>query len=192
MIAPVLADNSPITRYSKESKLTHGKAAWLLPAIMLYAAGAAAATREDVERFINAQPPGTVLICQGEGSLSAGAHHVTVRNEVRGKILSLQNGRQRSRAESIGTVDGVVYARYTYKVTSWLEQDAEVTELDPDSVHVIFPESKKEADEIARFVRANGTTRLRFEEFDATHFPAWEIAPAPDDPTGMRYHCRPD
>ena len=49
-----------------------------------------------------------------------------------------------------------------------------------------------EADEIARFVRANGTTRLRFEEFDATHFPSWEIAPAPDDPTGMRYHCKPD
>ncbi len=172
--------------------MTHGKAAWLLPAIMLYAAGAGAAMREEIERFENAQPPGTVLICQGEGSLSAGMHRVTVRNYVRGKILSFQDGRQRSRAESIGTVDGVVYARYTYEVTSWLEQDAEVTELDPDSVHVIFPESKKEADEIARFVRANGTTRLRFEEFDATHFPSWEIAPAPDDPTGMRYHCKPD
>ncbi len=89
-------------------------------------------------------------------------------------------------------MDGVVYARYTYEVTSWLEQDAEVTELDPDSVHVIFPENKKEADEIARFVRTNGTTRLRFDEFDATHFPAWDIAPAPDDPTGMRYHCKPE
>lgn len=172
--------------------MTHGKAAWVLPAIMLYAARAGAATREEIERFENAQPPGTVLICQGEGSLSAGTHRITVRNKVRGEILSFQDGRQRSRAENIGTVDGAVYARYTYEVTSWLEQDAEVTELDPDSVHVIFPENKKEADEIAHFVRANGTTRLRFEDFDATHFPAWEIAPAPDDPTGMRYHCKPE
>ena len=172
--------------------MTHGKAAWLLPAIMLYSVGAGAATREEIQRFEDAQPPGTVLICQGEGSLSAGTHHVTFRNYVRQTVISLQDGRQRSQVESTDTVDGVVYARYTYEVSSWLEQEAEVTELDPNSVHVIFPKDKKEADEIARLVRANGTTRLRFEDFDATHFPAWDIAPVPDDPTGMRYHCKPE
>ncbi|MDW8847014.1 hypothetical protein SD961_14160 [Erwinia sp. MMLR14_017] len=172
--------------------MTYGKAGWLLPALMIYAVGVGAATPEEVERFETAQPPGTVSICRGEGSLQAGIHRMTLRNYVRKTVLSVRNGRLRTRDENVTAADGLVYARYIFETVSWLDEDAEVSEIDPDSIRVTLPTSETEAGKIARFVRAIGTQRLQFEDVDASHFPEWDVAPARDDPTGMRYHCGPE
>jgi len=172
--------------------MTYGKAAWLLPALMLHAAGAGAATREEVERFTASQQPGSVQVCRGEGALEAGVHRMTITSFARATVVSRRDGRQHLRAEAAFATDGIVYARYTYEMDSWLEDDAEVSVIVPESIHVLVPENKAEADAVARTVEASGTQRLPFRDVDASRFPEWDLPPQPDDPTGMRVHCGPE
>lgn len=172
--------------------MTHGKAAWLLPVLMLYAAMAEAATREEVERFLAAQLPGSVQVCRGEGSLKAGVHSMTISSYVRGTVISRRDGRQHMRAEASAAADGVVYARYTYEMDSWLEESAEVSVVVPESVRVLVLADKAEADALARVIRSGGAQRQPFRDIDASRFPEWDLPPQPDDPAAMRFHCGPD
>jgi len=171
--------------------MLHGKATWLLSALMMYSAGVGAATREEVERFRAAQQPETVVICRGEGSLQTGKQRITITTYARQTVLSVRDGRQRSHTEYVIAADGVLYARYAFDMVSWLSQDAEISEIDPESILISLPTDEAEASETARFIRANGIQRLRFKDFDASHFPEWDTSPAQDDSTGTRYHCAP-
>jgi|GEM_PF-1014288 len=172
--------------------MTHGKATWLVLSLMLYIAGAGAATLEEIQRLNTAQQPGTVWICHGDSEVQVGSQHLTFADSARATVLSVQGASIRYRIERTSLVNGTVKARYTYEMSSRLAQDASEEKIDPDTIHISIPEDAAENARLARLFRANANSRQRFEDVRITAFPAFDIMPDPNDPTGMRYQCGPE
>ena len=168
------------------------KIVYLLPFLSLFTAAASAATPEEMKQLDALERPGKVSICEAEGILQAGDVSMKFGEWARGTVISMSGEQLRYHVERSSSVDGDVYTRYEYEMTSRLENDVQVFEIDPKTVRVTFPENTAEAAEMANLIRDNNIERQSFKDVHITTFPFYEIDPAPDDPMHMRTHCGPE
>jgi len=98
--------------------MKYSKYSQLLPALMLCAAAASAATREDMQQLDATQLPGIVSICKGEITLQVNNAHLKSSDLIRTTVISARDAPLRYRVEYSNTLDGVVFMRYEYEMTS--------------------------------------------------------------------------
>lgn len=172
--------------------MKHSKIAYLLPVLFLFSAATSAATQEEMKRLDALERPGAISICEGEGTLQIGNASVKFGDRARGTVISGPGEPLRYHVERSNSIDGEVYARYEFEMTTRLEDDAQVMEIDPDTVNVSLPENTAEAVEMADLIRDSSTERQSFQDIHITTFPFYEINPEPNDPVKMRYRCGPE
>lgn len=165
---------------------------YLLPALMIFGTTAGAATREELLRLDATQLPGTVSVCEGEGTMLSGNTRVKLTDRTRGTVISGRGEPLRYRIERSNSMDGVVYARYEFEMITRLEEDTQFIAVDTHTVHVSFPKNPTEAAKVADYIGAHQTARQPFQDIHFTHFPAYEINAAPDDALSMHYRCGPE
>lgn len=168
------------------------KAGYPLLTLLFFCSAASAATLKEMMRLDALELRGAVSVCEGEGTLQAGNARMKFGDRARGTVISGPGEPLRYHVERSNSVDGVVYARYEFEMTTRLESDTQVVEIDTNTIHVSFPENKAEAADMVNFIRAHKVERQDIHDIQITTFPRYEINPAPDDIMNTRYHCGPE
>lgn len=168
------------------------KSGYLLPILILFSAATVAGTLEEMKRLDAIELPGVSSICEGQGTVQSGQKRMKFEDWARGTVISKPGEPLRYHVERTNSVDGVVYAKYEFEMTTWLEKDAEIAEIDPDTVHASIPEDAAQNAQVVDFIRANKKKSQRFQDIHITTFPFYEIKPAQDDPMKIFYRCGPE